>query len=53
MVIMSISAYENMIGQLELKQKLIEAEMQLAAGAEPIAHDEVFRRLREKYGQKS
>jgi len=50
MVIMSLKAYEETMGVVDLHRKLMEAEAQLANGAKPLSVDEVFGRLREKYG---
>ena len=42
MVIMSLKTYERTMSMLELHQKLMEAEVQLASGVKPLTVEEVF-----------
>ena len=49
LVVMSIETYEKKIAQLELYQKLGEAEMQLKSGEKLSDGEEVINRLREKH----
>lgn len=51
-VLMTMDAYEEQQARLDLYQKLAEAEAQIASGAPGLTHEEVFGRLREKYGLK-
>lgn len=51
-VLMSMDAYEEQKARLSLYHKLNEAEAQLQNGATPLTHEEVFGRLKEKYGRK-
>lgn len=51
-VLMTMDAYEEQKARLSLYNKLEEAEAQLQSGAAPLTHDEVFGRLKEKYGRK-
>jgi prevent-host-death family protein len=51
-VLMSMDAYEEQKARLSLYHKLDEAEAQLQNGASPLTHEEVFERLKEKYGRK-
>ncbi|SKC57281.1 type II toxin-antitoxin system prevent-host-death family antitoxin [Maledivibacter halophilus] len=52
MVVMSIEAYEKSLAKLELYQKLAEAEAQIKNGNELLDGEEVFKKLRRKYGRK-
>jgi len=52
LVIMSIETYERQLAILEVYKKLIEAETQIAEGAELIDAKEVFQKLRNKYARK-
>jgi len=49
LVLMSMETYEKKMAQIELYQKLGEAEMQLKSGEELADGEEVINRLREKY----
>ena len=49
LVLMSMETYEKKMAQLELYQKLGEAEMQLKSGEILSSGEEVINRLREKY----
>ena len=49
LVLMSMETYEKKMAQIELYQKLGEAEMQLKSGVELADGEEVINRLREKY----
>jgi len=49
LVLMSMETYEKKMAQLELDQKLGEAEMQLKSGEILSSGEEVINRLREKY----
>ena len=49
LVLMSMETYEKKMAQLELYQKLGEAEMQLKSGEKLSDGEEVINRLREKY----
>jgi PHD/YefM family antitoxin component YafN of YafNO toxin-antitoxin module len=51
LVVMSMATYERQTALLEAYQKLDEAEEQAASGVPNIDGDEVFARLRKKYGQ--
>lgn len=49
LVLMSMETYEKKMAQIELYQKLGEAEMQLKSGEKLADGEEVINRLREKY----
>ena len=49
LVVMSMETYEEKMAQLELYQKLGEAEMQLKGGEKLADGEEVINRLREKH----
>ena len=49
LVLMSMETYEKKMAQLELYQKLGEAEMQVKSGEKLSDGEEVINRLREKY----
>jgi PHD/YefM family antitoxin component YafN of YafNO toxin-antitoxin module len=49
LVLMSMETYEKKMAQIELYQKLGEAEMQLKSGEKLADGEEVFNKLREKY----
>ena len=49
LVVMSMETYEKKMAQLELYQKLGEAEMQLKSGEKLADGEEVINRLREKH----
>jgi len=49
LVVMSMETYEKKMAQLELYQKLGEAEMQLKSGEKLSEGEEVINRLREKH----
>ena len=51
-VLMTIEAYEEQKARLSLYHKLNEAEAQLQSGAEALSHEDVFGRLKSKYGSK-
>ena len=51
MVVMSMETYEKSIAKLKLYQKLAEAEAQIKDGAELLDGEEVFKKLRGKYGR--
>ncbi len=51
MVVMSMETYEKSTAKLELYQKLAEAEAQIKDGAELLDGEEVFKKLRGKYGK--
>ena len=51
-VLMTMEAYEEQEARLSLYRKLEEAEAQLQNGATPLTHEEVFGRLKAKYGPK-
>ncbi|MCL2812162.1 MAG: type II toxin-antitoxin system Phd/YefM family antitoxin [Clostridia bacterium] len=51
-VLMTMEAYEEQEARLSLYRKLEEAEAQLQSGATPLTHEEVFGRLKAKYGPK-
>lgn len=50
LVVMSMETYERSMAKLELYQKLSEAEAQVRNGEELLEGEEVFRRIRGKYG---
>lgn len=50
MVIMSMEAYEERLAQWEITKKLNEAEEEMANGVPAIPADEVFDKLKKKYG---
>ncbi|MBS4030247.1 MAG: type II toxin-antitoxin system Phd/YefM family antitoxin [Clostridiales bacterium] len=52
LVVMSMETYEKFLAKLELYQKLAEAEAQIKNGGELLDGEEVFKKLREKYGRK-
>jgi PHD/YefM family antitoxin component YafN of YafNO toxin-antitoxin module len=52
LVVMSIQTYEKSLAKLELYQKLAEAEAQIRNGEELLDGEEVFAKLRKKYGRK-
>ena len=47
MVVMSIARFQQKEAQLELYQKLAEAEAQDASGAPTISHDEMMQKLKD------
>ncbi|WP_290793213.1 hypothetical protein [Halomonas sp.] len=49
LVLMSMETYEKKMAQIELYQKLGEAEIQLKSGKKLADGEEVLNRLREKY----
>ena len=51
-VLMTMEAYEEQKARLSLYHKLNEAEVQMQAGATPLTHEDVFGRLKGKYGCK-
>lgn len=51
-VLMTMDAYEAQQAQLSLYQKLAEADAQMESGVAPLSHEEVFGRLKAKYGRK-
>lgn len=51
-VLMTMDSYEEQKARLSLYKKLNEAEAQLQSGAEPLTHEAVFGRLKEKYGRR-
>jgi len=51
MVVMSIETYEKKLAKADLYEKLAKAETQLESGAPPEDAEEVFKRLKEKYGE--
>jgi len=51
-VLMTMEAYEEQKARFSLYHKLDEAEAQLKNGTAPLTHEDVFGRLREKYGRK-
>jgi PHD/YefM family antitoxin component YafN of YafNO toxin-antitoxin module len=51
LVIMSIETYEKEIARVNLYEKLAEAEKNLEDGELLLAEEEVFRKLRNKYGK--
>ena len=53
LVIMSMATYEKQMALLEIYQKLHAAENLEDSGVPNIDGNEVFRRLRKKYGQKT
>lgn len=50
MIIMSLETFEKSLAKLELYQKL--AEAQISNGEELLDGEEVFKKLRGKYGRK-
>lgn len=50
-VLMTMDAYEEQKARLSLYHKLDEAEAQLQSAA-PLTHEDVFGRLKEKYGRR-
>lgn len=52
LVVMSMETYEKSLAKLELYQKLAEAEAQIKDGEDLLEGEEVFKRLRKKYGGK-
>lgn len=52
LVVMSMETYEQLIAKLELYRKLAEGEVQIKNGDELLDGEEVFKKLREKYGRK-
>lgn len=52
LVVMSMEAYEESIGRLDLYKKLAEAEAQIKNGETLLDGEEVFKGLRKKYGKK-
>lgn len=52
LVVMSMEAYESSLGELELYQKLAEAEAQIKNGEELLDGEEVFKDLKKKHGRK-
>lgn len=51
LVIMSIDTYERQMGLVEVYKKLAEAEKQIAEGTPLLDGEEVFKKLRTKYGK--
>ena len=51
LVVMSIDTYERQMGLVQLYKKLAEAEKQIANGTPLLDGDEVFKKLRAKYGK--
>ena len=51
-VLMTMGAYEEQKARITLYHKLDEAEVQLQSGAATLTHEDVFGRLKEKYGRK-
>ena len=51
MVVMSIETYEKKLAKAALYEKLAKAETQWESGAPPEDAEEVFKRLKEKYGE--
>jgi len=49
---MTMGAYEEQKARITLYHKLDEAEVQLQSGAATLTHEDVFDRLKEKYGHK-
>jgi len=52
LVVMSMETYEKSMAKLDLYQKLAEAEAQIKNGEELLDGEEVFKKLREKHGEK-
>ncbi|MBP1970804.1 PHD/YefM family antitoxin component YafN of YafNO toxin-antitoxin module [Virgibacillus natechei] len=52
LVVMSMETYESSLGELELYQKLAEAEAQIKNGEELLEGEEVFKNLKKKHGRK-
>ena len=51
-VLLTMEAYEEQKTQISLYRKLGEAEAQLNSGMTPLTHEDVFGRLKAKYGRK-
>lgn len=51
LVIMSIDTYERQMGLVEVYKKLAEAEKQVAEGTPLLDGEDVFKKLRTKYGK--
>jgi len=51
LVVMSIDAYERQMHLVEVYKKLAEAEAQVEQGIPLLDGDEVFKKLRNKYGK--
>jgi len=51
LVVMSMETYERQMALVEVYKKLSEAEAELANGALLLEGEEVFRKLRAKYGK--
>jgi PHD/YefM family antitoxin component YafN of YafNO toxin-antitoxin module len=51
LVVMSIETYERQIALVDIYTKLSEAEKQISSGMPLLEGEEVFRRLRTKYGK--
>lgn len=51
LVVMSIETYERLMALVEVYKKLSEAETQLAIDAPLLDGEEVFIKMREKYGK--
>ncbi|GAA0607919.1 prevent-host-death protein [Virgibacillus siamensis] len=52
MVVMSMEAYEDSLGKLELYEKLAQAEAQIKKGNELLDGEKVFKDLKKKYDKK-
>lgn len=52
LVVMSIDTYERQMALVEVYKKLAEAESQVADGTPLLDGEEVFKKLRTKYGKK-
>ncbi len=51
LVVMSIEAYENKMLKLELYEKLLKAEEQIAKSEELLDAENIFKELRSKHGK--
>jgi len=51
MVVMSMETYEEKLAKADLYEKLAKAEAQLECGAPLEDAEDVFKRLKEKYGE--
>ena len=49
LVVMSIETYEKKLAQVELYQKLADAESQIESGEQLLDAEDVFKNLRKKY----